>query len=251
MFSSLKRVNTAEWVCKSIANGPDWVCAKPERNQKREVCLLRRRDSVAPSVEKVLQQQVPMARLERQKSKGKASGWGWTVNELETVILPSFHFGSPNFCTYCGDDANQRDHIIAVSYQTLAKKHRFSGTGPWCWSCGTCNRWLSNRYFDGFKERCEFIHWRLETKAKPLEWTQAQLERIDYTVRSYVKADMEKRQWWRQRADFYQSRDFYLNLESLVWEVAQLHLENSIGNKFMAAYFSGILRDIAEILYRR
>jgi hypothetical protein len=50
----------------------------------------------------------------------------------------------------------------------------------------------------------------------------------------------------RQRADWYESRDFYLNLEGLIWEVNQLG-KSSTGHRFVRAYFSSMLYDIASI----
>lgn len=215
--------------------------------RNRKVRLLRQRFQKAPMVEKVLQQQMPMVGLGKEPSTiGGKSPWGWKMSEIESLLLPNFSFGSPSCCTYCGCAATQKDHVIAVSYQSISKKHRFSGTGPWCWACGNCNRSLSNRYFDSFKDRCEWVQWLYESKAKPIEWHIWELGPLDHNLRSHIRAEMERRKQFRGKADFYGSRDFYLNLESLIWEVSQLR-NSGIGAKFLASYFSSILRDISEI----
>lgn len=174
--------------------------------------------------------------------------WRWTVDELEKLILPSFGFGDERDCAYCGDPATQRDHVIAVSYQTIQKRRAKMAVrfGPWCWACSDCNRHLSNRYFDSFKERCEWAHWRLAKKTKPIEWHQWELKNLDYTLRTYIRKQIAKRLWIQQRADWYETRDFYLNLENLIWKLQTME-DTGTGAKLLRSYFSSILTDISRI----
>lgn len=166
----------------------------------------------------------------------------------EIVVLPSFTFGDERDCTYCGDPATCRDHVIPVAYQTNDRKRKgeHSRHGPMCWACSDCNSHLSSRYFDSFKERCVWAHWRIERRVNPIIWSEYELSNLDYTLRSLVRKKVAKQRWMRQRADWYESRDFYLNLEGLIWEVNQLGT-SSTGHRFVRAYFSSMLYDIASI----
>lgn len=210
-----------------------------------QVRALRPRNQEKPRLAEILQPSLPVERLER---TAPAPAWRWTVSEV--ITLPTFHFGSGNSCTYCGEPATSRDHVIAVSYQTIRKGARFENNGPWCWSCSQCNSSLSNRYFDTFKDRCEWIHWRHEVQAKPINWHEWELKPIGHTLQSGIREEMQKRRRARCRADFYGSRDFYLNIESLTWEIGSLKGEG-LGSKFIAAYFSSMLHDIIISLYDR
>lgn len=177
---------------------------------------------------------------------------------IESVKLPVFKFGTPKYCTYCGDYANEQDHVIAVSYQhnnasVMGARTRTDrqgrSSGPTCYCCTECNRHLSNRWFDTFKERCEWAKQRLENKVKPILWRNSELEELDYKLRHMVETAIKRRQWQRMRADYYQSRDFFLGLESLVWEVGKLSSE-TMGGRFMRSYFSSIIYDASQALYR-
>lgn len=227
------------------------VHEKTERVSKGNLRILRQSLHKAPRLETVLQQQMQVERLVKAAPKDRSRAvqrlqlWRWTMSDLQILKLPSFSFGSPNCCAYCGNKADCRDHVIAVSYQSNSKKHRFSGNGPWVWSCNDCNENLSNRYFDTFGDRCEWNQWRLTAKVKPVEWHTWELKPMDYNLRSHIRAEMEQRKQWQSRADFYGSREFYLNLESLIWEVAQLR--DSLGAKFLRAYFSDMLRAVADL----
>ena len=210
---------------------------------------MRRNIHETSAVEAVLRETVSMEQLERKKPKSKSQKraiWGWTVSEIEQSALPTFGFGNPNLCAYCGQLPQSRDHVIPVSYQS-DRRRNWTEFGPWCWACLDCNSALTNRYFDSFKARCEWAQWRIEAKAKPIDWHKWELERLDRNLRSHIQTEMKKREWLRARADFYGSREFYLNLESLVWQIAEVRSMKGVGAKFLCAYFSSLLSDIATI----
>ena len=209
---------------------------------------LRPGNQKAKTLETILHSSMQIPDMGSKTPQNKAARWGWALKELERFTLPVFSFGDSRDCVYCGDPATQRDHIIAVSYQSGQSKKlsRRSAFGPWCWACGDCNSHLSNRYFDSFKERCEWAHWRISRKVKPIEWNEQQLSALDYTLRSYIRKQMAKRLWIQQRCDWYESREFYLNLENLIWEICSLS-DTGPGSKFIRSYFSSMLTDISTI----
>lgn len=83
---------------------------------------------------------------------------------------------------------------------------------------------------------------------QPINWTEADLKTIDYTLRTYIRHQIALRRWRAQRADYYESRDFYLGLESLAFHVSQLG--DSLAHKFMRRYFRSILWDFKEQIYK-
>lgn len=169
------------------------------------------------------------------------------ITPVDSLKLPVFSFGNAHVCAYCGDkEATDRDHVVAVSFQHVHKECRYECNGPWCWACRDCNRAIKNRYFDSFKDRCEWTHDRLAAKLQPIKWHKWELNELDKDFRGYIERDVHKRKRLWDRADFYQSRDFYLNLESLIWEVSQLS-GNGTGSKFLIGFFHSILYDIGNI----
>lgn len=166
----------------------------------------------------------------------------------QAMSLPVFSFGHCSRCTYCGDPASDREHVIPVSYQAMNRKAAFVARGPWTWACRDCNAALWNRGFDTFGARCEWAHWRLNKRLQPIHWTFGELSALDYGLRKHVQHEMAKRKWLFHRADWYQSREYYLNLESLAWEANQ-RKPDTPGAQFILAYFSDTLRELGE-LYR-
>lgn len=136
--------------------------------------------------------------------------------------MKSFKFGSMATCCYCGDPATSLDHIIPVAIQTINRGNRrlIKDHGPVVWSCADCNNHLSSRRFNSFTDRCRWASERLNSKAKPIIWSNDEISKLSGKILSFVKQETAKRKWLRNRADWYESRDFYLNIESLLWEPA-------------------------------
>jgi len=134
--------------------------------------------------------------------------------------IPHFRFGSSTVCTYCGDVPTGYDHVLAVAAQTISRKgHCRTGYGPTTHSCSSCNsEILGSKGFDSFFLRCQHVSNRIARKAKPVEWSNAQLRELDHNLRSFIETENNRRLWWRYRADWFQGRDWVLNLESLLHE---------------------------------
>lgn len=129
---------------------------------------------------------------------------------------------------------------------TQRKQHR--SYGPWCWACHDCNTKISSRYFDTFKARCEWQRDRLNRKALAITWHQEEIEGLNYELRTYVAKEVARLKWLRYRADWFQSREYYLGLESLIWKVREIK-PVSAGNCFVLSFFAETLSDLAQ-LYR-
>jgi len=133
--------------------------------------------------------------------------------------IPYFRIGSPTICTYCGDAGDAYDHVICVASQTInRKKSDRTEYGPIARSCSSCNGMLGSKYFNSFMERCSFVSHRINLRAKPVLWTRREMSELDWKLLKLVEQDVARRLWYRSRSDWFQSRDFWLNLESINWE---------------------------------
>ncbi len=137
--------------------------------------------------------------------------------------LPDFVFGSVTCCGYCGDPANARDHIVPVSFtfsrgRQKDRKKMPEGGGPVMRCCSRCNGYLGSRFFPTFLERVQFMNEKLKSKVKPIIWTKQEINALDISLRDIVLKDVQRRRWAQNRADWYESRDFWLNLEPLTYQ---------------------------------
>ncbi len=134
--------------------------------------------------------------------------------------IPHFKFGTPTACTYCGDVPDGIDHVICIASQTnLRKGKMLTGFGPTTFTCHGCNTAiLGAKSFGSFMERCDYVSKKLNRKADPVNWSQAQLAELDYGLRTFIERDMRRRLWYRLRSDWFQGRDFFLGVSLLQFE---------------------------------
>ncbi len=137
--------------------------------------------------------------------------------------MKAFAFGNRQHCAYCGDPADSRDHVIAVSYnRDVWKRGKRHGVdpdlGPVTWACRDCNSRIYNRWFESFDARCRWIRDALNKEAKEILWTKSEIEKLDYTLRTYVQNRVDVLKWFRLRADWYESADYIRNVDSLEWQ---------------------------------
>lgn len=153
-----------------------------------------------------------------------------------------FKFGRQGLCTYCGDVGDSFDHcMIPVSSRiNNRRKGRYhTGVGPMTFACRECNGHLSDRRFMTFWDRCTFAQCRLEKLAKPINWTNAEIQALDASLQSIIARDVAKRKWLRYRADWFQSREFCLNAEALLWDLPE--------DERARAYFGTTILYIKEV----
>lgn len=134
-------------------------------------------------------------------------------------MIPSIKFGTEGVCTYCGDSATSVDHCIPVSFQTLEKrKGKMAKYGPQTPSCVHCNSKLASKCFDTFYDRCRYVSDLWQRELKPVLWTQREIEGLSGWLRVRVNHEMNRRMWAYNRADWMDTRDFWLNIENLTWD---------------------------------
>lgn len=158
--------------------------------------------------------------------------------------LPFFRIGQGRDCVYCGDPATSQDHVIPIAFQTLADRpkgvrRRF---GPTADACFDCNSHLSDRVFNSFDARCQFARDRIAKRAKPIHWSEAELNKLDYKLQTYARRSTQLYKWMRSRADWYESADYFRNLEALQWERALRT------NRFLIGYFAPTIA-LLELYY--
>lgn len=161
--------------------------------------------------------------------------------------LPVFSFGEEGTCSYCGDPATGRDHVIAVSFQHCHRRSVWTVNGPWTWCCALCNSFLGNRYFDESTLDADTFKC-LDRKALPILWHFYELRTMDYTLKTLIAKTVAVRRWMRMRADWYGSRDHWLNLENLQWSMGKLRQKEMV---FLEPYFRETMFQIKNLLYRR
>ncbi len=131
--------------------------------------------------------------------------------------------GQPGMCVYCGDPADSIDHLIPISSSKFGGQKRIgkhlTDAGPTAHSCRDCNSRLGDRWFDDFWERMEWIHNGLDQRAGTVDYHKRELAQFDYTLRTLIERQRNIAIWMRQRADWFGCREFFLNLESLIWKV--------------------------------
>lgn len=111
-------------------------------------------------------------------------------------------------CTYCGECATTRDHVIPVSYNTVEKRlSRFGtdlgGTVP---CCHECNSLLGNRFYHTVKDRRDYIHKTLSMRYQKLlkgaVWSPKELAEVGPELRSNILAAERAREVVRDRLRF-------------------------------------------------
>ena len=167
------------------------------------------------------------------------------------MLLPHFKFGNDGICTYCGDDSDTFDHVIPISFQSeLLRSEIPNEVGPVTFACRDCNHRLGNRYFDTFNQRCEWIQQRLSLKTKAVNWTKLELVRLDWGLRKFIERERDRRLWIQDRADWFDSRSFWLNIEDLTWiELLKPFTLNF--NKPLFEYFSNSISRISTVYIKR
>ena len=135
----------------------------------------------------------------------------------------SIEIGHRGICVYCGDKADSVDHLIPISssiWSGIKRKHKhITDAGPIANACRDCNSRLSDRWFDDFWERMEWSHSNIDKRAGTIDFHKKELDQFDYTLRTLIEKRRNVAIWMRQRADWFGCREFFLNLEPLIWQV--------------------------------
>jgi hypothetical protein len=136
--------------------------------------------------------------------------------------LVCFRFGMPGTCTYCGNTAKAIDHCILWSFlSAMHKRHSWANRrGITTYTCPTCNSKLSDRFFDTFLERVEFIngYWQeryfARAKKQPA-WSQDELMTVKYSLRSFIKNKLDEVGLLKTQSEWIGTDEFRYELEEV------------------------------------
>ena len=104
----------------------------------------------------------------------------------------------PYICMYCGDPADQREHVTPYSY-TGNNTHMV-------WSCGECNNIAGSLLFSNIRDKGIYINDKLQEKYKKLldvpQWSDEELGELDGGMKKYVKGMRKVQEWIRNRINW-------------------------------------------------
>tara|TARA_R110000744_G_C18889873_1_gene507793 strand:- start:22 stop:447 length:426 start_codon:yes stop_codon:yes gene_type:complete len=95
-------------------------------------------------------------------------------------------------CTYCGDSAEDLDHVIPHSYASSTGKRSYKKTKvvP---CCRRCNSLLGNKHYFVIWERAAYLFNTYKRKGNKLlslpEWTEEELEDMGDNFKKDIKKD--------------------------------------------------------------
>ena len=103
-------------------------------------------------------------------------------------------------CTYCGDPADARDHVIPQVMGFLQSDEYFNLVVP---TCTSCNSHAGYNLFATVAERRRFIQKQIAKKHKKLldtpDWTEGELEEMSWNMRALIEEVMKKKAWLKRR----------------------------------------------------
>lgn len=126
------------------------------------------------------------------------------------IVLPAYTHVPGRLCVYCGQSAEAKDHVPAVSTAWAFGTDYFRSQGipllvyP---SCQECNATLGaySRRFD-LRGRAAYVYEKYRKKYDRVmnqrEWEDEELEELDYSLRSYIERSEIIRSWMERRFTF-------------------------------------------------
>ena len=126
------------------------------------------------------------------------------------IVLPAYTHVPGRRCVYCGQSAETKDHVPAVTTAWAFGTDFFKSQGipllvyP---ACRECNATLGafSRWFD-LKSRAAYVYEKYRKKydrfMKQREWEEEELEELDYSLRSYIERSEIIRSWMERRFTF-------------------------------------------------
>jgi hypothetical protein len=135
-------------------------------------------------------------------------------NQLNQLTMPRFIFGNPDHCTYCGIKPNQIDHVIPLTQYTMISRKEKDNTGIRTYCCSGCNLSLSDKYFATFADRLIYAKGEIMKKSRRYSnhasWSDNEIARLDYTLRTYVAnsqlkiRELDEREAWQKSFKFWE-----------------------------------------------
>ena len=140
-------------------------------------------------------------------------------------VIPDYLFGQRGICTYCGDIANSIDHVIAVSYfdESIKRNGTLNSKGVRTYSCRDCNCLLGSKYFETFRERCEYVNKRIEQRFKKVlnlpPWSPEEFAKLGKNIKASLgeklnlKGVVLEKLRWQSTKEFHEycqeARDYF------------------------------------------
>jgi hypothetical protein len=112
-------------------------------------------------------------------------------NKINHIRTGGIH---PNYCVYCGDFNQCKDHVIPVSYNSVYRDYNRNETVDCCTECNT----LAGSYpATSVEDKSTYLLQRYKTKySKILNlpiWDNSELEQLKGNLKMQVKANENKR----------------------------------------------------------
>jgi hypothetical protein len=140
------------------------------------------------------------------------------------------HNTDQTICTYCGADAECKEHVIPVVY--FGQKRRYGTNENWVVpACDTCNLLAGSNVFFTIPSKAEYILKRFKQRhAKVLKmpaWTDDELKGLDYKLRKMIFASLVAKRVAQERLEYLtsvttQPDDFlmpdFIKKQYAVWE---------------------------------
>ena len=93
-------------------------------------------------------------------------------------------------CKYCGVYSTDKEHIVPLAYT-----NPYGEESPTVSACHECNLFASDKMFNSFEEKKDFIKKRIKTYYKKVlqspDWTEHEIKELSGKLREYV--------FWSQR----------------------------------------------------
>ena len=107
-------------------------------------------------------------------------------------------------CTYCGDAATDRDHLIPQSHSATGVSS--FARHLWVWACGECNILLSDRPLFTVEERGAFLLNRIPERYEKLlnspVWDDDEIDELGPSLRNTIIEGERKKRWVADRVRF-------------------------------------------------
>lgn len=158
--------------------------------------------------------------------------------------IPSFLFGNPGVCTYCGAPSTCIDHAIPLAtYRDLPRKKR-DMTGVRTYACHQCNAWLGSKVFPTFRDRVGFVNGKLVSQAqkfsKDASWSDGEIAELDDTLRTFIANRQLQVRQADARSSWQGSAGFWSAISTL-YRIPHLEKDSPKFVEWVADYFSDYL----------
>jgi hypothetical protein len=164
--------------------------------------------------------------------------------DAEKFTVPSFIFGDPEICMYCGAMSEDIDHVFPVGKRAFNSQELeikpFNGVRTY--SCVSCMKALGNHTFKTFAKRLKFVlkFNREQSKkfGRKASWSDREINALDYTLQTYVRSKQNEMRALDAKVTWMSSLPFRIAIRNLS-RVRELDRADMRYREWLADYFSG------------